>query len=140
MVCKFSLSYICAYVCLTLCKIIIFTSVVAVRLVINDYNSLYEGIVEVYYNDTWGTICGDGWDLNDAEVVCRELRFGQAIAVRKEEFYGQSIGPIWLDDLNCVGTESSIINCSHSGWGTNDCNYSSIAGVRCATPKGNVLL
>ena len=139
MVCKFSLSYICAYVCLTLCIIIIFTSVVAVRLV-NSYNLLYEGRVEVYYNGTWGTICDDGWDLNDAEVVCKELGFGQAIAIRKEEFYGQGSGPIWLDDLKCVGTESSIINCSHSGWGTNDCNYSSNAGVSCATPNGNVLL
>ena len=139
MVCKFSLSYIYVYVCLTMCIIIIFTSVVAVRLV-NDYNVLYEGRVEVYYNGIWGTICDDGWDLNDAEVVCRELAFGQAIAVRKEEFYGHGSGPIWLDDLNCIGTESSIINCSHSGWGINDCNYSSNAGVRCATPNGNVLL
>ena len=95
--------------------------------------------MEVYYNGTWGTICEDGWDLNDAEVVCRELGFDQAID-DATAFYRRDSGIIWLDDLNCTGTESSIVNCSHSGWGTNDCNHSSDATVTCAAPNGNILL
>ena len=93
--------------------------------------------MEVYYNGTWGTVCDDGWDLNDAEVVCREIGFGQAVTARREAYYyEQGSEQIWLSGLNCIGTESSIVNCSHSGWGMNDCNHSSKAGVRCAAPNG----
>jgi len=93
----------------------------------------HEGRVEVYHNGEWGTVCDDGWDLNDSQVVCSELGLGQAIAVRNNAFYGQGSGEIWLDDLNCVGNERSIVNCSHRGWGIENCSHSEDAGVKCIT-------
>ena len=32
-----------------------------------------EGRVEFCENDDWGSVCGDGWDRNNARVVCRQL-------------------------------------------------------------------
>ena len=101
-----------------------------VRLV-NGANS-YEGRVEVYHNGEWGTVCDDGWDLNDAQVVCRQIGFSQAIAIKTSAYYGRGSGQIWLDDVNCVGIELTIENCSHGGWGNENCFHSEDAGIQCA--------
>jgi len=95
----------------------------------------HEGRVEVYHNDEWGTVCDDEWDSNDAQVVCSELGFGQAIAVRENAFYGQGSGKFWLKNLNCVGTEWTIRDCSHEygGWGDLYCSHFEDAGVQCST-------
>ena len=107
----------------------------AVRLV--DGPTRYEGRVEVYHNGEWGTVCDDGWDLNDAQVVCRELGLGPALAARHNAFYGQGDGHIWLDNFNCIGNEWSIRMCSHRGWGVNNCNHSKDASIQCGV-SGNV--
>ena len=91
----------------------------------------YEGRVEVHYNREWGTVCDDGWDLNDAQVVCNELGFGLAVVARHNASYGEGSGRIWIGHLNCVGTEESIRKCSHRGWGNETCSHSKDAGVKC---------
>ena len=107
---------------------------ITVRLV--DGSTQYEGRVEVYYYGQWGTVCDDGWDLNDAQVVCKQLGFGPAIDARDKAFYGQGSDQILLDNVNCIGTESTIRNCAHNGWGNDDCSHNEDAGVKCS--NGNV--
>ena len=89
--------------------------------------------MEVYYNGVWGTVCDDGWNLNDAQVVCSELGFGKATAAIHSAFYGPGSGQIWLDDTICVGTEGTIGNCSHRGWGSHDCHHGEDASVKCSS-------
>ena len=123
----------CHYMYTYKCIYIINTGVI--RLV-NGPTS-YEGRVEVYHNGEWGTVCGDGWDLNDTQVVCRQLGYDLAVNARSSAYYGQGSGQIWLNNVTCVGNESNIEDCSHDGWGVHDCTHSKDAGVKCAASNGN---
>ncbi|XP_038053531.1 deleted in malignant brain tumors 1 protein-like [Patiria miniata] len=104
------------------------------RVRLRDGGSIYEGRVEVYVNGEWGTVCDDLWDLNDANVICRELGFGVALRVASEAKYGPGQGPIQMDNVECTGQESSIFRCSHRGAEDHNCEHSEDAGVECSEP------
>ncbi|KAL5012784.1 hypothetical protein ScPMuIL_011335 [Solemya velum] len=77
-----------------------------------------KGRVEVQYNNTWGTVCSHQFDQLEANVICRQLNFPNAIAIpMTNSYFGNGNGPIWLDDLNCNGSEAAIGVCQHKRWG-----------------------
>lgn len=41
-------------------------------------SSSLEGRVEICKDNVWGSVCHNGWDSNDAKVVCRQLGFSIA--------------------------------------------------------------
>ena len=49
--------------------------------------------------------------------------------------FGSSVvdgtGQIVLDDLQCTGSESRLIDCPHNGLGNHNCDHSEDAGIRC---------
>jgi len=94
------------------------------------------GRVEVYYNNTWGTVCDDGFDDNSANVLCRSLGYGNVVSISRRAGYGRGIGKIWLSGLQCDGTESHLHECEHLPWGRNTLcpkHYRDV-GVECTVP------
>ncbi|XP_049455242.1 uromodulin-like isoform X2 [Epinephelus fuscoguttatus] len=102
------------------------------RLRLVNGNTPCSGRVEVLHNSQWGTVCDDLWDINDAQVVCRQLRCGPAQSATSSAHFGQGLGQIWMDDVACTGSESSLTECGHPGFGTHNCNHAEDAGVICS--------
>jgi len=93
-----------------------------------------EGRLEVYHNGTWGTVCRNYFTHAAARVVCYMWGYasvGQYIDNR----YGTGSWPlsrrIWLDSVQCDGTEASIEDCQHSGWGNHNCGRDEVVSVSC---------
>ncbi|KAH9512862.1 Neurotrypsin [Bulinus truncatus] len=95
-----------------------------------DENS---GTVEITYMGEKGLICDDEWSIEDANVICRMLGYWKAEkATKLNEFnYRPGKAVFMLDDVKCLGNESSIQDCPKSHWKQHDCRSFQIAGVVC---------
>ena len=114
--------------------------------------SYLQGRVQVCVFDYWGTICRNSWDSRDAYVVCKQLGYHTVGNFFRYNYdhenvriiilidlgsipvaFGGGSGPIWLDNVQCRGNESSVINCFHRGLGVTAsyCTHSYDAGVQC---------
>ena len=64
--------------------------------------------------------------------MCRQLGFSDAVSAPRKAHYGQGTGPIWLDDVSCLGTEPDLFTCRHRGIGNDDCRHREDASAECS--------
>lgn len=123
-----------------------------------------EGRLEICVGELWGTVCNDGFDINAAQVVCRQLGFQEhgetdhyfvhtynlhfctpiytvLPKVITNIFFGGggSFQPIHLDDLSCTGNEENLLNCMHGDIGVHNCDHLEDVGIICKPSQGTTL-
>lgn len=54
------------------------------------------GRVEVYYQNIWGTVCDNSYDLTDANVICNMLNFTRAACAISNGRIGRGSGKEYL--------------------------------------------
>ncbi|XP_033115377.1 soluble scavenger receptor cysteine-rich domain-containing protein SSC5D-like [Anneissia japonica] len=106
------------------------TNTFSVRLA--DGSTIYEGRLEIYYNGEWGTVCDDRWDYNDALVVCRELGYGYPVQTLTYAYQGNAYQSIFLDEVDCSGSESRLSSCSYPTIGDHDCGHTEDVAIECS--------
>ena len=81
-------------------------------------------------------MCDDLWGTVDAQVACRQLGFPAAAAAAITlGNVPDGTGQIWLDNVQCRGTESRLIDCPANILGSHNCVHFEDAGVNCQISK-----
>lgn len=110
-----------------------------------------EGTVEVCFDHLWGLVTQTGWDVDDAQVVCRQLGYSTigktlapfircpflslgALAVY-DSTYGRPMKTVHLLNVGCDGNELNINECTKTVLSLNEgktmYKNATIAGVSC---------
>merc|ERR1712004_559063 len=95
-------------------------------------NNPDEGLLEVFYHGSWGTVCDDLFDDNAATAVCRSMGYdgghawddGMWLGGREEQ-------TIWLDDVVCGSEAASLQECGHSEVGDSNCSHIEDVNIAC---------
>ena len=124
------------------------------------------GTLEIMHDEKWGYVCDDDFGEPDAAVVCRQLcstlscaSYYWDINVNTSTWTAKSLdespqvyvqatpdqsgsgGNIWMDDVNCAGTELAIDRCPFNQvegqylnvWGSHNCGDYEYVGVHTHT-------
>ena len=84
----------------------------------------------VKHNNQWGTVCDDyisptggsykrSQSTRAAQSACHTLGLSGG-SIETYKYTGSE--PILMDDVNCASNTTNFLECSHRGWGTEDCS------------------
>ena len=107
-----------------------------------------EGIVQVYYNNTWWYISADGWDNADVNVVCGQLGYplafdtvsnvnrllprGTKVPKRTRRQFNAKLKTVLMKDVLCEGTEGKLEQCARHEFGSlRNSRGNKVATARC---------
>lgn len=89
------------------------------------------GRLEVFHDNQWGVVCDDNFYHSATDVACKMFDFiGNGDICCGQTGKGVN-KPIWLDNMQCRGGETSIFECDFPGFGLHDCGPEEAVGVRC---------
>ena len=92
--------------------------------------------MEVFYNGKWGKICRNKWNLEDVEVICRQLGFKHAVAEFVTLDMKDEDLPFVMSDVACNGEEPELSSCRRTDGKLNvDCQSDGTGAEALCEPK-----
>ena len=91
--------------------------------------TIYEGQVEVFVNGQWGTVCGDGIGINEAETLCQSLGFGPYQSIINDINTNTAVV---ISDLMCSEQFEHFMKCTFNDHSSSGCSQHNILGLVCS--------
>ncbi|MGH0174166.1 UNVERIFIED_CONTAM: hypothetical protein FKN15_067411 [Acipenser sinensis] len=88
------------------------------------------GPIEVLYNGTWRSVCGNRMTQITASVICQQLNCGESAAIRDAQSRLSSDYK-WLDEVKCRRHDSTLWQCPSLPWGQANCENYEVAAIEC---------
>lgn len=92
------------------------------------------------YDGLWNVICGDGWSLLEATVVCRSLGLGYASDAPQTDFFGGNLTKDSFHGVSCRGNEKSLSDCLHDREKHGYCPGNDVASVYCVDAMADLVI
>ncbi|XP_054714634.1 protein bark beetle-like [Uloborus diversus] len=95
-----------------------------------------EGLLEVFVDGNWGSVCDYGWDIEDASIACNQMGFvlhPEDWMLEQSEFEHGTRYPIRLSNIQCTLLDTDITQCKSEKDFENSCSM--MVGLRCYQPS-----
>ncbi|XP_044754484.1 endoplasmin-like [Coccinella septempunctata] len=100
-----------------------------------------EGRVEVKTDyDNWEPICGDGWSILEAMVVCKTLNYGYANNAFQTDYFGGNLSNHSYANIKCRGNEISFSHCLYDVNSVGMCPGKDLAAVSCTSSLPDLVI
>lgn len=90
-----------------------------------------QGRVEIYINGSWSTVCDHWFGYDEGRVVCKQLGLPGLSDVFYGAPFGQGNGSILSEEYNCQENDTSLLNCSKTGYISSYCSHGDDVGISC---------
>ena len=89
----------------------------------------------MFSHGVWGRVIDYPyyWSKKEADVVCRQLGFPDAITAVRYSAFGEGSRPVLMSGVRCLGTEKTLQQCSYQNWINSNLRPGYEVGVICKT-------
>ena len=96
------------------------------------------GLLQVFDGvSNWGSVGGNKWGYNQADVACRQLGYARAESAWSQPPTDDIFREAFISSVNCGDYEqsrsyASLNQCTFQGWDQDHQTVSSVAWVKCS--------
>ncbi|XP_054584783.1 LOW QUALITY PROTEIN: scavenger receptor cysteine-rich domain-containing protein SCART1 [Eptesicus fuscus] len=90
------------------------------------------GWLEVFYNGTWGAVCGNSLKDTSLSIICKQLGCGEQGWLENRPV-PTGLGASWVDNIECRRLHSSTLwQCPSAPWRLRSCAHGEEVWITCA--------